>query len=130
MNGNRCSTNPDYNPNDERGQVLKFGVENGIATKCITLVRHDESTDFYENKGTFIDPNYVTNSLRAVGCKLLRTDPTKVGGFTDYYAVGEGKEAVSVIVKVNHCCDASALTLLLEFELFLRLYEFELPEVS
>lgn len=82
---------------DEWEKVLEFGVSNGIATKCITLVRHDESTDFYENKGTFVDPNYIANSLKSVGCELLRTDPTKVGGFTDYYAAGD--EGVSVIVK-------------------------------
>lgn len=58
---------------DEWEKVLEFGVVNGIATKCITLVRHDESTEFYENKGTFVHPNYIANSLEKVGCKLLRT---------------------------------------------------------
>jgi len=77
-------------------KVLEFGTKAGIATKAITLIRHDESDQFYQEKGTFIDPRFVENTLEKAGCKLVKTDPTKVGGYTDYYETDQG---VSVIIK-------------------------------
>ena len=40
----------------EWSKILKFGVENGIAAKAITLIRHDEDPEFYTKKGRFVDP--------------------------------------------------------------------------
>lgn len=81
---------------DEWEKVLQFGVREGIATKAITLVRHDDHENFYKDRGTFVDPRYVQGTLQEAGCQLIRTDPTKVGGYTDYYETTAG---VSVIVK-------------------------------
>lgn len=81
---------------EEWEKVLRFGVDNGIATKAITLVRHDESEAFYRAKGSFIDPRFLEDSLERAGCTLVPTDPTKVGGYTEYF---EAPCGVSVIVK-------------------------------
>ena len=97
--------------------VLSFGICNQIPVKCIVLVKHDETNKkFYDGKQSFIDPKFIKGYLDKFECKLIKTDKTKIGGYTEYYQTSEKYHGVSVIIKnISHgrlrtsMCDGCAV---------------------
>ena len=66
--------------------VLSFGISNEIPVKCIVLVKHDQKNkEFYNGKQSFINPEFIRGYLAKFECELVKTDKTKIGGYTDYY---------------------------------------------
>jgi molybdenum cofactor biosynthesis enzyme MoaA len=90
-------------------KVIRFASENRIDLKIITLVRHNEKTDFYS--GDWISPDFILPILKDYGFILLNSE-NSLGGYKMFYKnenisltikdIGKGKLFTSFCTECQH----------------------------